>query len=351
MAWSDRPWVLDGADVRVSMVGFDDGSETEKYLDGRPVAAINARLAEGVDLTAARRLTENQDLTFQGVVMRGPFDLKSQAAQAMLSAGGNPNGRPNSDVVRPRFNARDVTGRPSGAHAIDFGIDTPMEEAALYEAPFAYVAEHVYPARQHVNQASSRERWWLYERPRPEMRAALEGLSRYVVTPRVSKHRIFAWLGADVLPDTRLYVFVREDDYFFGVLHSKVHEVWALRNSPRHGVGNDPTYSNLDCFETFPFPWPLGAEAGDTENPRAAEISTASRSLVEQRARWLNPDDLPAAKLKKRTLTNLYNERPPWLELAHARLDRAVFAAYGWPEDPKGLPEEDLLGQAPRPKL
>nr|MBA3492220.1 class I SAM-dependent DNA methyltransferase [Rubrobacteraceae bacterium] len=266
MAWSDRPWVLDGADVRVSMVGFDDGSEPEKSLDGRPVAAVSARLTEGVDLAAARRLTENEGSTFQGVVMRGPFDLKPQAARAMLSAGGNPNGRPNSDVVRPRFNARDVTGHPSGTYAVDFGVDTLMEEAALYEAPFAHVAEHVYPARQRVSQASSRERWWLYERPRPEMRAALEGLSRYAVTPRVSKHRLFAWLGADVLPDTRLYVFAREDDYFFGVLHSKAHEVWALRNSPRHGVGNDPTYSNLDCFETFPFPWPLGTEPGDAED-------------------------------------------------------------------------------------
>ena len=34
--------------------------------------------------------------------------------------------------------------------------------------------------------------------------------------------------------------------------------------------------------------------------------------------------------LAKRTLTNLYNERPTWLDLAHRRLDEAVFAAYGW---------------------
>jgi hypothetical protein len=47
-----------------------------------------------------------------------------------------------------------------------------------------------------------------------------------------------------------------------------------------------------------------------------------------------------AAKLKKRTLTNLYNERPTWLDLAHRRLDEAVFAAYGW--DP-GMSDEELL--------
>ena len=40
-----------------------------------------------------------------------------------------------------------------------------------------------------------------------------------------------------------------------------------------------------------------------------------------------------AAKLKERTLTNLYNQRPRWLADAHDALDRAVAAAYGWPED------------------
>jgi hypothetical protein len=51
-------------------------------------------------------------------------------------------------------------------------------------------------------------------------------------------------------------------------------------------------------------------------------------------------DDACAAKLARRTLTNLYNERPTWLDLAHRKLDEAVFAAYGWPPD---LPDEAIL--------
>ena len=46
-----------------------------------------------------------------------------------------------------------------------------------------------------------------------------------------------------------------------------------------------------------------------------------------------------AASLKQRTLTNLYNQRPAWLDLAHKKLDAAVFAAYGW--DP-GMSDDDL---------
>ncbi len=47
-----------------------------------------------------------------------------------------------------------------------------------------------------------------------------------------------------------------------------------------------------------------------------------------------------AASLKGRTLTNLYNERPTWLDLAHQKLDAAVLAAYGWDMD---ISDEQLL--------
>jgi hypothetical protein len=62
-------------------------------------------------------------------------------------------------------------------------------------------------------------------------------------------------------------------------------------------------------------------------------IADAARRLVALRDRWLNPPDISAEELKKRTLTNLYNQRPTWLANAHRALDEAVFAAYGWPAD------------------
>ncbi len=57
-------------------------------------------------------------------------------------------------------------------------------------------------------------------------------------------------------------------------------------------------------------------------------------------ARTVPRDAECAKKLKKRTLTNLYNERPTWLDLAHRKLDETVFAAYNW--DP-GMSDEQLL--------
>jgi hypothetical protein len=133
-------------------------------------------------------------------------------------------------------------------------------------------------------------------------------------------------------------------------------------------------YTPTTCFETFPFPEPFAAI-------RPA-ISEAAKELDRLRSNWLNPPEwtreevltflgsldgpwkryvhdpdergvgtvcyprrVPkdaecAAKLKARTLTNLYNERPGWLAAAHRRLDEAVAAAYGWPAD---LPDDELL--------
>ncbi|MBZ0253202.1 MAG: class I SAM-dependent DNA methyltransferase, partial [Candidatus Methylomirabilis sp.] len=93
MAWSDRAWILEGAAVRVSMVGFDDGTQTARALDGKPVATIHSDLtAGGSDLTQARRLRENLGIAFMGDTKGGPFDVPEALAREMLAAP-NPDGR------------------------------------------------------------------------------------------------------------------------------------------------------------------------------------------------------------------------------------------------------------------
>jgi len=54
----------------------------------------------------------------------------------------------------------------------------------------------------------------------------------------------------------------------------------------------------------------------------------------------LNPPDASEQELQRRTLANLYNQRPTWLQLAHRTLDEAVFAAYGWPAE---LTDDEVL--------
>jgi hypothetical protein len=253
----------------------------------------------------------------------------------MMNAPKNINDRPNADVVRPVVNAADLVKETRNLWTIDFGI-MAIEEASKYEMPFEYLKKHVYPIRSKNRRAAYAEKWWQYAEARPGMRKGLGGLDRYIATPAVAKHRIFVWLQPIVLCNQRSLVFTRSDDYFFGILQSKPHELWSLRQGST--LEDRPSYTPTTTFETFPFPWAPGEEPKD--DPRVQAIAQAAKELVEQRDRWLNAEGLNDAEKKKRTLTNLYNARPTWLDLAHKRLDEAVFAAYGWKSD---LSDEEIL--------
>jgi len=349
MAWSDRPWILEGAAVRVSMIGFDDGNEISRTLDGQEVSHINADLTGQVDITKAKQLTENENIAFRGNQKGGSFDIGYSVAKDMMEAS-NSSGRSNKDVIKPWWNGLDITRRPRNMWLIDFGTDISLEEASLYEAPLQYVEQHVKVHLDTTSRKESRDRWWLHIRPRPEMREAIAQLDRYLATPHVSKHRLWLWIDAEIIPDHQLIVVASENDYFFGVLHSRIHELWALRMGT--SLEDRPRYTPTTTFETFPFPWPPGQEPID--HPAYTAISEAARRLHEEREAWLNPPGVPESRLKDRTLTNLYNallvfrEVPPppgrkhpkikpaagdfapRLDALHRKLDRAVCDAYGW---------------------
>ena len=103
-----------------------------------------------------------------GVTPGGRFDVSGSDARRMLTAVGNPNGCPNSHVVRPYWNGHDVTRRPRDRWIVDFGNHVTEAAAARYEAPFAHVEEVVKPARERSR--TTRSEWWVFERPRPAMR-------------------------------------------------------------------------------------------------------------------------------------------------------------------------------------
>jgi hypothetical protein len=329
MAWSDREWVLEGAAVRVSIVGFDaDQTGTRAVLDGKSVSRINPDLTTGIDLSTVARLKENVGLSFQGPVKVGPFDIPGPMASEMLPLT-NPHDRPNSEVIKRTLNADDIVGIPRNEWTIDFD-EMEMSEAALFEAPFEYVRANVKSVREKKRDKQRKKYWWRLGRSGADFKAAKKGKKRLILTPRVAKHRIFVWAETDIVPDTRVYAFARDDDYFFGVLQSRAHQVWSLHTCSWHGVGNDPTYNNTTCFETFPFPWPPGREP--VSAPAVQNITEAARELDEKRRRWLGASG-DAHEAAERTLTELYNAFPTWLQEAHRKLDQAVFAAYGWPAD------------------
>ncbi len=305
----------------------------------------------------------------------GKFELTEEQAFTLLDSP-NPNGRPGSDVIVPWINGLDLTRRPRDMFIIDFGPGAEKEPAAGYGATFERIFEFVRPARSVNKREAYRIFWWRHAEGREGMRLALAPLPRFIGTVTVSKHRLFSWFSAPTLPDHQLILFARSDDSFFGILHSRVHEAWArAQGTQLRERESGFRYTPTTCFETFPLP-------EQSTEPQREAIAQAACELDRLRSNWLNPpewtreevlefpgsadgpwarylhdpdergigavrwprtvakDEDCAAKLKKRTLTNLYNERPTWLDLVHRRLDEAVLAAYGWPAD---IGDEQLL--------
>lgn len=365
-AWSDEEWINEGAAVRVSLVSFSS-TPRSTILDGAEVEKINSDLTAevgGVDLTRATRLTENSGASFIGGMKKGAFDVSGDLARAWLASGGNPNGRPNADVLFPWVNGLDITRRSADSWIIDFGVSMSVELASLYEAPFQHALMHVKPARDQSNNPLEKSRWWLHARPAPDLRKGIGRLPHFIGTARVAKHRLFVWLKPPVVCDGQVVVIARADETTFGILHSRFHELWSLRLGT--SLEDRPRYTPTTTFETFPFP--VGMTPRDTAQsaptrPQAEAIAAAARRLNELRENWLNPPewteripevvpgypDRIAAKpgheadLKKRTLTNLYNARPAWLDNAHKVLDAAVATAYGWTDYTPEMPDEEIL--------
>jgi len=365
-AWRDEPWVIDGASVRVSLICFGDPPSENLVLDGAAVSEIRPTLRSGITLSAAGRIPQNGGVSFIGTQKNGPFDIDGATARRWLQCPLNPNGESNAAVVRPWTNGAGVVRRDPDRWIIDFGTNRSEAESSLFEEPFAHVVENVKPTRINLRRDWHRTRWWLHGDPRPALRRNISDLTRFIATPLVSKHRLFAWLPAIKIPENTVVVIARDDDTTFGILHSRFHELWSLRMGTWLGKGNDPRYTPTTTFETFPFPEGLTPDipaADYADDPRAIAIAEAAARLNELRENWLNPADLvrrepevvpgypdrilpvdeaAAKELKKRTLTNLYNARPAWLDHAHKALDSAVAAAYGWPD---GLSDDEVLAR------
>ncbi len=390
-AWSDEGWVNEGAAVRVSLIAFGHANQAVK-LDGIGIEQIYTDLTAptalggSTDLSLAKPLSENSGTCFIGTQKGGAFEIEGSVARAWLKLP-NVNGRSNADVVRPWTNGQDLTRRNSGQWIVDFGAHTAETIASEYETPFQHTVAYVKPARANLSRDGHRVYWWRHAESRPGMRAALATLPRYIASPRVAKFRSFVWQALTTLTDSAAVAIAVADDTTFGILHSRLHELWSLRVGT--SLEDRPRYTPTTCFETFPFP--QGLTPFDTAHQKteviasgalipadisisstrtvAEKIATAAKRLNDLREAWLNPPEwtqvvpevtplgmtaspypdriLPKQGHEKdlavRTLTKLYNARPAWLDAAHKALDEAVAAAYGWADYTADMPDEEIL--------
>jgi hypothetical protein len=351
----DHPWVdaADGAAVRIAMtvaVGVrQDGTlsqvTSEKETDGDHYAVefsttrghINADLTTGADVSAAVSLQANDQISCPGVKLHGDGFIVTREEAAVLGLGHDP------DIalhIREYRNGKDLTAKPRNVMVIDlFGVS---EAQLLEKFPSIYqlLTERVKPHRVATKGTTSdadqyAKSWWIFGKPRRELRNALIGLPHYIATVETSKHRFFQFLDASILPDNMLVNIALDDAYALGVLSSRLHVCWALATG---GTLEDrPRYNKTRCFETFPFP-----VATDEQKARIREL--AEQLDAHRKRRQTEHADL--------TMTGMYNVLEKLrsgealsaadkkiheaglvsvLKQLHDDLDAAVFAAYGWP--------------------
>ncbi len=297
---------------------------------------VNADLTIGASPDAAQPLRANERIASRGMTLFGAGFIVSPAKAAALGVGRVPG----LDLhLRPYLHGRDITGTSRGLMVIDlFGLRED-EVRRRYPAVFQHLLLHVKPDRDQNNRSAYRDAWWIFGEPRREIRTALLGLPRYIATVATSKHRVFRFLDASILPDDALICIASADAFHLGVLSSRIHTTWAPAAGGWLGFGNDPVYVKTKCFDPFPFPAATTAQA--------AAIAALAEEL----------DALRKARLAAHphlTLTGLYNvlaairagqtltdaERDVLdaghveiLRHLHDRLDATVADAYDWPAD------------------
>lgn len=365
MAIPDHPWRGNGkynASVRIAMTVAEAGTRLgvvrEVVLEGgldteAPIVEfadsmgrINPDLTVGVDVSVAVELRANSGLCCNGMKPLGRGFWVTQTVASHLGLGKRPGLEKH---IRPYRNGRDLTSRARGIFALDFFGLTAEQVRHCYPEAYQHLARTVRPEREDSARKSTTrdaqeyaEKWWLFCKPRQELREFLAGLPRFIVTVQTAKHRIFQFLDASLMPDQKLMVFGSSDAFDLGVLSSRFHTVWTLRTCGWQGVGNDPVYVKTRTFDPFPFP-----AADDFQKQR---IRATAEELDTHRKRVL-------ADHPHLTLTRLYNVleklradvEPDTLEAAerrifddglvlilqelHDKLDVAVAEAYGWPTD------------------
>jgi SAM-dependent methyltransferase len=357
----DHPWVdsADGAAVRISMTVAERGDgegilntvirESQGEGEGRDVelaerrGKIFADLRVGADVSQAQALRANEMISSPGVKLHGAGFIVTPEEAKQLGLGRIPG---LEKYIRLYRNGRDLTQVSRDVMVIDlFGLEAD-EVRSQYPEVYQRIYERVKPERDHNNERYRRENWWLFGRPNTELRRCLKGLSRYIATVETSKHRFFVFLDKTILPDNMLVNIALEDAFYLGVLSSRIHVTWALAAGGRLGVGNDPRYNKTRCFEPFPFP-----ECDEQQKARIRDLGEAL-DAHRKRQQALHPrlaiTDMYNVLEKLRAGTPLTQKEKSTheqglvsvLKQIHDDLDRAVFAAYGWPA---ALTDEEVL--------
>ncbi|MFN7556858.1 DNA methyltransferase [Microcystis sp.] len=316
-AISTQPWSGE-ANVHVSIVNWSKVEPVSYYLDNHSVSQINSSLTTTVDISKAVRLLANKNISFQGVIPVGKgFYIKSEQAEKWIE-----NDLKNKEVLKLSSSAGDLTDDPQGKPSrwiIDFN-NMSLEDASEYKLPFEHIKVNVKPEREINRDKKARDFWWMFLRPRPEMRTAIEPLACYFSIPAHSKWFIFVPTSLDWLPNNSIHVVASDDFYILGILTSNIHRIWIKAQSST--LEDRTRYTPNTCFETFPFPQKPSQELVEKIRQTAGE-------LHEYRSQQMEKKQWGITKL----YNQFFNEPSSQLYQLHQKLDKLVMEAYHFQAD------------------
>ncbi len=316
-AISTQPWSGE-ANVHVSIVNWSKIEPVSYYLDNHSVSQINSSLTTTVDISKAVRLLANKNISFQGVIPVGKgFYIKSEQAEKWIE-----NDLKNKEVLKLSSSAGDLTDDPYGKPSrwiIDFN-NMSLEDASEYKLPFEHIKVNVKPEREINRDKKARDFWWMFLRPRPEMRTAIESLACYFTIPRHSKWFIFLPAKKEWLPADSTTVVASDDFYILGILTSNIHRIWIKAQSST--LEDRTRYTHNTCFETFPFPQKPSQELVE-------KIRKTANELHEYRSQQMEKKQWGITKL----YNQFFNEPSSQLYQLHQKLDKLVIEAYHFQTD------------------
>jgi hypothetical protein len=345
----DHPWVdaADGAAVRIAMTvaakgitegtletvtaeNVDDQGEFDVKLDGQN-GLILADLTIGANVVGTVELDANRGIAIKG------FELGNQGFLVARELGDQwLETEPElNKVLFPYMNGKDLVKGHWTRYVIDF-FGLSIEEARKYPRAFQYALEHVADERAVNRESRTSDSWWQFRRSGQSIRLALNGINRFIGTTRTAAHRVFQFMSFGVVAESKIVIIASDNAYILGILSSQIHVVWSLAAGGWLGVGNDPTYNHLDCFNKFPFPTSTLeqqttirnlAENIDAHRKRQQKLHadltlTDMYNVLEKLRAGIALDD----KDKRINDTGLVST----LTELHTKLDAAVLNAYGW---------------------
>ncbi len=309
---------------------------TDYELDCRECDVINAALSDETDVTGAKTLQCNLEppLSFNGQMLGHKGFLLTDEQRAAIVT----KDTTSASVIFPYLNGDEMlTGGIPDRFVLDFETKNQLE-AAVYSGAFDWVKTKVLPDRERKakegvdkdgnvrpHHRAFLSRWWQLSFGRPELVSLIRKLPRYLVISLVSKRPIFVFVSSEVRPSNLLQVFTLADDYSFGVLSSDIHWHWFQTTCSK--LKSDYRFGEA-VWNTFP--WPPAATVKQID-----AVAAAAREVRRVRAEALQ-NLKGGLRALYRTL-ELPGANP--LKDAHAALDAAVLAAYGFSA------KKDLLAQ------